>query len=113
MTQLSLTSYAPSLATTAPEPRKVRPTIEERFASWSIANRHVLEALLAMAHNALAQGAEYLSVKKLWEEARVSLSSGHEGGFRLNNDFSAPTSRWLIEREPRLANVIRLRARKS
>jgi hypothetical protein len=111
MTQLDLT-----LAPVAYEPtptRKERPSIEERFTSWSVANRHVLEAILVMARRALTEGADYLSVKKLWEEARVSLAAGHEGGFRLNNDFSSMTARWLIEQEPRLANVIRLRARKS
>lgn len=112
MTQLDLAAWSPPVDDSKPEP-KGKPTIEERFASWSKSNRHVLDALLAMARRALDEGVEYLSVKKLWEEARVSLAAGHEGGFRLNNDFSSTTARWLIEQEPRLANVIRLRARKS
>jgi hypothetical protein len=107
---LDLFEWSPPTADDKPT---TRPTIAERFASWAVANRHVLDALLAMAREHLARGVEYLSVKKLWEEARVSIVSGHEGGYQLNNDFSSLTARWLIEQEPRLANVIRLRARKS
>lgn len=107
MTQLELVTWSP------PAVAEREDKIAKRFDSWAIANRHVLDALLAMAREHLARGVEYLSVKKLWEEARVSLSTSHEGGYQLNNDFSSMTARWLIEQEPRLGKVIRLRARKS
>ncbi len=103
---LDLFAWEPS----APAPAVTRPpTIAERFASWSIVNGHVLAELLRLARAQIDQGATFLSVKKLWEECRVSLSATREGGYRLNNDFTSRSARWLIEQEPRLATVIRTR----
>jgi len=85
------------------------PTIEQRFAAWSAANAHVLAELLRLARAQLALGATFISTKAIWEQCRVSLSAAHEGGYRLNNDFTSRSARWLIEHEPRLATVIRTR----
>ncbi len=89
-----------------------RPTIEQRWASWSVANAHVLDTLLRLAREHLDRGVTFLSVKRLWEECRVSLDAAREGGYRLNNDFTASAGRWLIEQEPRLEGVIRTRRTK-
>lgn len=88
-----------------------RPTIEERWQSWSVANRHVLVELLRLAREHLSRGARFVSVKKLWEECRVSLSASKDGGHKLNNDFTAAAARWLIDQEPRLAGVMKTRKR--
>lgn len=93
--------------------QKRRPTIDERFATWAQANPHVLDELLRLARLHLEAGAVYVSVKRLWEECRVSLSATKEGGYRLNNDFTGPSARWLLEREPRLVGVIETRKRKG
>ncbi len=111
-------TYAENLdlfAWTASQPAAVsasKPTIAERFASWSIVNRHVLDELLRLARVQLAQGATFISTKALWEAARVSLSAGKEGGYKLNNTFTASAARWLIEQEPGLVDVIELRRTK-
>ncbi len=86
-----------------------RPTIEQRWATWSKENAHVLATLLRLARDHLARGVAFLSVKRLWEECRVSLEASRDGGYRLNNDFTASAARWLLEQEPRLAGVIRTR----
>jgi hypothetical protein len=89
-----------------------RPTIEQRWLAWSAANRHVLAELLRLARAHLDRGVTYLSVKKLWEECRVTLDATRDDGYRLNNDYTASAGRWLIEQEPRLATVIRTRSTK-
>ncbi len=106
---LNLLTWSPT-DTTAPT--KQRPSIEERFASWSAANAHVLAELLRLARVHLDRGVTYLSVKRLWEECRVSLGAGKEAGYKLNNDFTRPASRWLLETEPRLEGVMRTRGTK-
>lgn len=110
MTQLGLNEWTPRVSV-AREPND-RPTIEERWASWSITNQHVLAELLRLARAHLDRGADFVSVKRLWEEARVSLRASEDGGYRLNNDFTASAARWLIATEPRLDGVIRLRRQK-
>lgn len=90
-----------------------RPTIEQRWQAWSKANSHVLSELLRLARAHLEVGTRYLSVKALCEECRVSLAAAREGGYRLNNDFTAPAARWLVNVEPRLAGVIRTRRRRG
>lgn len=115
MTQLDLVSWrhhAPRIE----EPcraRKQRPTIEQRWAAWSTANAHVLAEMLRIARDRLAIGATFISTKALWEACRVSLGAAKDGGYKLNNDFTAPASRWLLEQEPRLVGVIKLRERRA
>jgi hypothetical protein len=114
MTQLDLTSWSQPNATPTSEPKcGTRPSIADRFASWALANRHVLDEMLRIARRQLESGAEYISTKALWEACRVSLGADREGGYRLNNDFTAPAARWLLEQEPRLVGVIELRQRRA
>jgi len=89
------------------------PTIAERFESWSLANAHVLAELLRLARAQLDQGATFISTKALWEQCRVSLSAGKADGYKLNNTFTAPASRWLLDQEPRLIGVIETRQRRK
>jgi len=113
----------PTRATTGK--RIAKPTIEERFLSWSKANQHVLVELLRLARVLLAQGAEYISAKALWEVCRVSLARIEDGvpaemtadtvvePYKLNNTFTACAARWLLEQEPRLVGVIETRIRRA
>ena len=97
-----------------PGPQPTRKlTIEERFASWSIANAHVLAELLRLARVRIEEGATFISTKALWEACRVSLSANKDAGYKLNNDFTAPAARWLIAQDVRLSNVIEIRRRKA
>jgi hypothetical protein len=108
MNQLDMLSWSPP-GQTEPD----RPTIEQRWVAWSAANGHVLAELLRLARELLDRhGATYISTKALWEAARVSLEAHEDGGYKLNNTFTASASRWLIEQEPRLAGVIRTRRTK-
>src|SRR6185295_8929193 len=98
-----------------PQPDVKEPkTIDERWQAWSGANAHVLAELLRLARELLDRhDAKYISTKALWEAARVSLEAHEDGGYRLNNDFTASAARWLVEQEPRLVGVIRLRRRQG
>lgn len=95
------------------KPSKSRPSIADRFDSWSVANQHVLDEMLRIARAWLDRGDGFISSKALWEACRISLSASKEGGYKLNNDFTAPAARWLLEQEPRLVGVIELRQRRA
>ena len=111
MTQLDLTSWSP-VRVSVPRETRNRPSIDERFEQWSKANRHVFDQALAIARSWLNRGDGYISAKAILEVLRTSVDATRDEGFRINNDFSAPLSRKLIEVEPSLANVMRLRRRK-
>ncbi len=107
MTQLDLLSPPPPAEPSKPK----RPTIEERWQAFDAANPHVFRRLLELARARLDRGERYISVKALYEELRVSLSTKKEAGYRLNNDFTAIAARRLLEVEPRLVGVIETRKR--
>lgn len=92
--------------------KPARLSIADRAASFHIANPHVFTEMLRLARARIDRGDTYVSVKALWEELRVSLStSGDE--YRLNNSWTASYARMCIADEPRLAGVIELRTRKA
>jgi hypothetical protein len=109
---LDLFGWTQPAAAVDVEPAK-KQTIEQRWIGWSASNRHVLAELLRLARAHLDAGITYLSVKKLWEECRSSLSATRDHGFQLNNDFTASAGRWLLDQEPRLEGVIRTRRTKQ
>jgi len=93
---------------------KKRPSIDDRWAEFHHANPHVMNALLRLARARLESGQTRIGVKALWEELRSYLkTSGTELDFRLNNDFTAPAARTMIELEPTLAGVIEVRRRRN
>ena len=93
--------------------RLERPSIEKRYEYWVQENGLVLEEALRLARARLDRGETFISAKALWEELRVSLNATHEGGYRLNNDFTAIVARRLLEIEPRLIGVIETRTRRA
>lgn len=93
--------------------KETRPSIEERYTAFVAANPAVFAEALRLACARLDRGETYISVKALYEELRVSLSTTREGGYRLNNDFTAPLARALLDAEPRLLGVIELRRRRT
>jgi hypothetical protein len=111
MTQLDLTALLHAECDAEDKAHR-KLSIEQRWATWSAANRNVLAELLRLARVLLAQGATYISTKALWEATRVSLEAHEDGGYKLNNTFTASAARWLIEQEPRLEGVIRTRRTK-
>ncbi len=90
-----------------------KPTIDERFTAFHAANPHVFAEALRIARAWLDRGDRYISAKAILEVMRTSVSTTGEGGYRMNNDFSAPLSRALRAVEPRLADVMHTRRTKS
>lgn len=93
-------------------------SIDERFDRFATRNPHVLTAALQIARDWLDRGDTYISTKAILENLRVQRTVNGatvkgDGGFRLNNDFSAPLARWLIAQDKRLDGVLRLRERKK
>jgi hypothetical protein len=89
--------------------RHPRLTRAESFTLFQERNPHVLDTLLTLARARMNGGSRYISVKSLWEELRVWTRVNRDGEFKLNNNHTASAARWLIAKEPRLAEVIRLR----
>lgn len=105
-------------APAAPAPREKiapakKPTIEERFGSFVLANPHVMPAMLELARERLAHGNTRIGAKALWEELRQHLRVNQIGEWRLDNSYTALAARRLIELEPALADVIETRKRKA
>jgi len=111
MTQLALFSAPPPAARPRPATGK-RPSITERWEEFHAANPHVMDEMLRLARERLAEGATYLSVKALWETCRITLATEH-GEYKLDNSLTSIVARELIAREPRLDGVVRLRRRRS
>ncbi len=89
-------------------------SIEDRWTEFAARNPHVLAGALQIARAWLERGDRYISAKAIMENLRVSkrIISG-DGGYKLNNDFTAPLGRWLVQHEPKLEGVIRFRERKA
>lgn len=94
-------------------PAPASPSIDQRWAEFHQANPHVLDEMLRLARARVASGATRIGVKALWEELRSWLQVTGKGEYKLNNSFTAPAARALIERDPSLASVIELRTRKA
>lgn len=102
-----------------------RPSIDQRFAEFWLANPHVWDELKKIALARLASGSKRVGVKALWEELRTKLAKrelAYDGfgipretaaAFKLDNSFTALYARKLIERHPELAAVIEVRKRKG
>ena len=90
-----------------------KPSIDQRWAEFHQANPHIMTELLRLAIARLDRGDRRIGVKALWEELRSWLRVTGASDYKLNNDFTAPASRMLVELEPRLAGVIEQRTRKA
>lgn len=99
----------------APEPAEdATPSIDERWNAFAARNPHVLEGALQIARAWLDRGDEYISAKAIMENLRIAKHKvTGDGGYKLNNDFTAPMARWLVQNEPRLEGVIRFRERRT
>lgn len=87
-------------------------SIDARFAEFHKANPHVGVELLRLARARLARGEQRIGTKALFEELRGVLST-QSPDYRLNNSHTSFYSRWLIQQDPRLADAIETRKRKS
>lgn len=89
-------------------------TIEERFLAFYQANPHVYREIMALAQEYLAAGARRIGVKALWEQLRERLRvQCPDEGYKLNNDLAALYARTLIAHDPRLAELIEVRQRRT
>lgn len=102
MQQTTMFTAAPP---SAPAKAKAAPTPDELFARFLAEHLEVCERALDLARRKLAAGGKRLGVAALWEEMRGKV------GVALNNSCRAPLARWLVAREPKLAELIEMRVR--
>jgi len=87
-------------------------TIDERFRLFHAANPHVYEALRTLAFRVKAKGHDVYGIGGLFEVLRWEYAmQTSTDPFKLSNDFRALYSRLLMEQEPRLNGMFRLRRR--
>jgi hypothetical protein len=85
-------------------------TIQERYEQWRDANPWVLPALARLLDDWSARGSRRVGVKAATEWLRFFYARQIDSSdFRVNNSYTSRIARDLIERYPRLANVIETR----
>jgi len=89
--------------------------LRARFDSFHAENPHVYDELLRLARLCKAFGRKRIGMKMLWEVCRwnLALRTGGEGGFKLNNSFTAYYARTLMEREPELSGIFETRVQRG
>lgn len=88
-----------------------RPSLEERFATYHAENPNVYRRLVGLAMAARRRGAKRLGMKQLFEVLRweTMIETSDPDGFKLNNDFTAPYARLIMETVPELDGVFEIR----
>lgn len=85
-------------------------TIQERFENFHSLNPWVYRAICALARDLVARGRETMGIKWLTEVVRWQYARQTRGDdFKLNNDYTSRYARLIMEREPDLATVFRIR----
>jgi hypothetical protein len=88
--------------------------LEQRFPLWVDANGNLVEHITRLALAASRSGAGRLSMKALFEMVRLSASVDNGGPvpWRLDNSYTAPLARLLMERHAELRGLFETRTRR-
>src|ERR1039458_3585900 len=88
--------------------------LDERFALWVQLNPTLVERITRLALAQAARGARRLSTKSLFEQVRASaVVAGPPADWKLDNSFTAPMARLLVQRHPELDGLFEFRVRRS
>jgi hypothetical protein len=87
--------------------------IAVRFAAFHADNPHVYDELVMLARRARRAGNDKLGIKQLFEVLRwrrmLATRDGSTPEFKLNNVYTAPYARLIMQREPDLAGCFETR----
>jgi len=74
----------------------------------------VYRELVRMARELRAKGHERIGIRMLWEVCRWSrmLQIDRVGDYLMNDHFTAPIARLIMQQEPDLAGVFEIRGRR-
>jgi len=87
-------------------------SLEDRWWYFKQSNWSLVSAMEMDVLRRFDDGATYISMRRIFEEYRGRAAAEPGSEHQLNNDFTAPFGRWLIDRHPELRSVIRLRRSK-
>ncbi|GCD41833.1 hypothetical protein [Streptomyces paromomycinus] len=87
-----------------------RPTLTEQFLTFDAEHPHVYRELERLTAQRLADGAERIGLKALFESLRWQLPRGVRG---LNNNYTALYARKLIADHPHWERAFELRRRRT
>lgn len=110
------TSFIDIPAKPAPRPRKTaaqrKAERERRFKAFCEKNGHVYEMLRDMALKLKAAGHEHWGMRNLYEKLRYDLAvQTTEAAPNLNDWYAPMFARLLMQREPELRGMFKLRGR--
>lgn len=89
-------------------------TIAERFAEWLELNPTIYAEVVRYARAAQGAGEARYGMKAIFELIRYDHRiRARSRDFKLNNDFTAPMARRVMEREPDLAEFFETRERSN
>jgi hypothetical protein len=94
-----------------PQPEQSpKPKLPERFEQFHRRNPSVLDTLIRLAREAKATGLTHLSIKYIYEIARMDPSLVTDGRpFKLTNSYTAFYARKIVDEAPDLASLFTLR----
>lgn len=92
-----------------------RGTIRDRFRAFDRANPEVYRELVKLARTLKRRGYDRYSIKGLFEVVRFNrnVQTNGDGGFKINNDFSALYARKIMRECPDLDGFFETRERRS
>lgn len=92
-------------------------TIESRFQAFHAAHPGVYKKLREFSFELIAAGWDHFGISVVWERVRYESMLGHrpdeQQPWRLNDNFRSRYARLLIDQEPALAEVFRVRQLRS
>lgn len=89
----------------------VTDNIEIAFQAFHHANPVVYIRLRDLARAWKRHVGDQVGIATLYEQLRYQLAMEKTGDYKLNNDYRALYARLLMENEPELANLFKLRER--
>lgn len=89
--------------------------VEERFPLWLDRNPHIVERVIVLALADVRRGVKRCSMKRYFELIRgsVSVDNGGPTAYRLDNSYTAPLSRHVMDICPELTGRFEVRARRA
>ena len=83
--------------------------IDAQFAEFHRRNPQVLADLERLAAKLLERGRKRIGIKMIWEVLRYEHLTATSERYRLSNNYTSRYARLMIDRNPKLREVIELR----
>jgi hypothetical protein len=88
-----------------------KPSLIERWRTYHAANPHVAKKLTDMAYTASRAGARNIGIAMLFEVLRwrTNIETVQTEGFKIADPLAAPYARYIMQENPELRGVFKLK----